>query len=266
MDQKLAGKTAIVTGAARGQGAAEARLMAEAGASVIIADVLDDAGKALAADIRKHGGKAEFRHVDVSQEAAWTDTVAFAKSTFGGLNILVNNAGVALRVPSMIETKLEDWNRLISINLTGAFLGIRTCAPLIRDSGGGAIVNTGSIAGMTGHFATAYSSTKWAIRGLTKSAAMEFAPWKIRCNAVHPGIVLTDMVGESADFVEAMTWMTPLARPATAEDIAKVVLFLASDDSGYITGHDVPVDGGFTDAGAYRQVLLRVLGKNTRSL
>ena len=266
MTKKLAGKVAIVTGGARGQGAAEARILADAGAAVIIADVLYKEGKALAAEISKSGGKAEFRHLDVSQESAWAETVAHAKTAFGGLHILVNNAGVALRVPSMIETKLEDWNRLISINLTGAFLGIRACAPLIRDSGGGAIVNTGSIAGMTGHFATAYSSTKWGIRGLTKSAAMEFAPWKIRVNAVHPGIVLTDMVGESADFVEAMTWMTPLARPATAEDIAKVVLFLVSDDSGYITGHDVPVDGGFTDAGAYRQVLQRVMGKNTRTL
>jgi NAD(P)-dependent dehydrogenase (short-subunit alcohol dehydrogenase family) len=266
MDQKLAGKVAIVTGAARGQGAAEARLLAAAGASVVVADVLDGPGEALAAETRKSGGKAEFRHLDVAQEAPWADLVSHVRKAHGALHILVNNAGVALRVPSMLDTRLEDWNRLVSINLTGAFLGIRACAPLIRDSGGGAIVNTGSIAGMTGHFATAYSSTKWGIRGLTKSAAMEFAPWKIRVNAVHPGIVLTDMVGESADFVEAMTWMTPLSRAATAEDIAKVVLFLVSDDSGYVTGHDIPVDGGFTDAGAYRQVLLRVMNKNTRTL
>ncbi len=266
MEQKLAGKVAIITGAARGQGAAEARMLASAGASVIIGDVLDQQGEALATEIKTSGGKAEFRHLDVATEEGWAGIVAFAKTTFGGLNILVNNAGVSLRVPSMIETKLEDWNRLMSINLTGAFLGIRACAPLIRDNGGGAIVNTGSIAGMTGHFATAYTSTKWGIRGLTKSAAMEFAPWNIRCNAVHPGIVLTDMVGESADFVEAMTWMAPMQRPATPEDIAKVVLFLCCDDSGYITGHDIPVDGGFTDAGAYRQVLLRVMSKNSRSL
>jgi 3alpha(or 20beta)-hydroxysteroid dehydrogenase len=266
MDQKLAGKVAIITGAARGQGAAEARLLAEAGAAVIIADVLDEQGKAFAAELRKAGRNAEFRHLDVSKEDAWAEAVDFAKKTFGSLHILVNNAGVSLRVPSMIETSLEDWNRLMSINLTGAFLGIRACAPLIRDCGGGAIVNTGSIAGMTGHFATAYTSTKWGIRGLTKSAAMEFAPWNIRCNAVHPGIVLTDMVGQSQDFVEAMTWMAPMQRPATPEDIAKVVLFLVSDDSGYITGHDIPVDGGFTDAGAYRQVLLRVMSKNSRTL
>lgn len=266
MDQKLTGKVAIVTGGARGQGAAEARIMSEAGAAVIIADVLEQEGRALAAELGKGGRKAEFIRLDVSQEKAWSDAVAQIKTRFGALHILVNNAGVSLRVPSMIETRLEDWNRLMSINLTGAFLGIRSCAPLIRDSGGGAIVNIGSIAGMTGHFAAAYSSTKWGIRGLTKAAAMEFAPWKIRCNAVHPGIVLTDMVGESGDFVEAMTWMSPLARPATAEDVAKVVLFLVSEDSGYITGHDVPVDGGFTDAGAYRQVLQRVMSKNSRTL
>ena len=202
----------------------------------------------------------------MSQEKAWADAVAQIKKTFDALHILVNNAGVSLRVPSMIETSLEDWNRLMSINLTGAFLGIRACAPLIRDSGGGAIVNTGSIAGMTGHFATAYSSAKWGLRGLTKASAMEFAPWNIRCNAVHPGIVLTDMVGQSGDFVEAMTWMAPMQRPATAEDVAKVVLFLVSEDSGYITGHDIPVDGGFIDAGAYRQVLLRVMSKNSQTL
>jgi len=266
MDQKLAGKIAIVTGAARGQGAAEARLLAEAGAQVLICDVLDAEGRETAAAITSAGGKAEYRHLDVADEAQWADTVAYVKQALGGLNILVNNAGVALRVPSMIETSLADWNRLMSINLTGAFLGIRTAAPLIRDSGGGAIVNTGSIAGITGHFATAYSSTKWGIRGLTKSAAMEFAPWGIRVNAVHPGIVLTELVNQSVDFVEAMTWMTPMQRAATPDDIAKVVLFLACDDSGYITGHDIAVDGGFTDAGSYRQVLQRVMAKNTRSL
>ncbi len=266
MTGKLAGKVALITGAARGQGAAAARRMAAEGALVLIADVLADQGKATAADIVASGGKAEFVALDVADEKAWQDAVAHARDKHGALHVLVNNAGVALRVPSMIEMTLADWNRVLSINLTGAMLGIRAAAPLIRDSGGGAIVNTGSIAGMTGHFATAYSAAKWGLRGLTKSAAMEFAPWKIRVNAVHPGIVLTDMVGESADFVEAMTWMTPMQRPATADDIAKVVVFLASDDAGYITGHDVPVDGGFTDFGAYRQVLMRVMSKNSRSL
>ena len=266
MTDKLSGKVALITGAARGQGAAAARLMAKAGATVLIADVLEPEGKATAATTAKSGGKAEFVLLDVSREEPWQSAIARAKTAHGGLHILVNNAGVALRVPSMIDMTLEDWNRVLSINLTGAMLGIRAAAPLIRDSGGGAIVNTGSIAGMTGHFATAYSAAKWGLRGLTKSAAMEFAPWGIRVNAVHPGIVLTDMVGQSADFVEAMTWMTPLQRPATADDIAKVVVFLASDDSGYITGHDIPVDGGFTDFGAYRQVLQRVMGKNSRSL
>lgn len=266
MTGKLGGKIAIITGAARGQGAAEARLLAEAGAHVVVTDVLAEDGEATVAAIRRAGGQAEFRQLDVADEAQWADAVAHIKAAHGALHILVNNAGVALRVPSMIEMSLEDWNRVLAINLTGAMLGVRSTAPLIRDSGGGAIVNTGSIAGMTGHFATAYSATKWGIRGLTKSAAMEFAPWSIRVNAVHPGVVLTDMVGESADFVEAMTWMTPLQRPATADDVAKVVLFLVSEDSGYITGHDIPVDGGFTDFGAYRQVLQRVMGRNTRSL
>jgi 3alpha(or 20beta)-hydroxysteroid dehydrogenase len=156
---------------------------------------------------------------------------------------------------------LEDWNRLLSVNLTGAFLGIREAAPLIRDSGGGAIVNTGSIAGLTGHFATAYSASKWGIRGITKSAAMELVDWGIRVNAVHPGLVHTPLVEDSVDFVKALTDQTPMERGASSEEIAKVVLFLACDDSSYITGHDIAVDGGFTDIGGYWRVLKQVMAQ-----
>ena len=148
---------------------------------------------------------------------------------------------------------------MLSINLTGAFLGIRAAAPLMRDSGGGAIVNTGSIAARIGHFATAYTTAKWGLRGLTKSAAMEFAAWNIRVNAIHPGLVDTPLVSESADFVEAMAWMTPMQRAATPEEIANVVAFLASSEASYMTAADITVDGGFADAGAYRHVLLRAM-------
>jgi 3alpha(or 20beta)-hydroxysteroid dehydrogenase len=261
MDQKLAGKTALVTGAAGGQGAAEAKLFAEAGARVVLADVQDEPGEARAQEIRDAGGDAVYRHLDVSSESGWQSVIDGIAADQGALNILVNNAGVALRGGRVTNTSLEDWNRVLSINLTGAFLGIRTAAPLIRDSGGGAIVNTGSIAGMVGHFATAYSTSKWGLRGVTKSAAMELLDWNIRVNAVHPGLVMTPLVEGSDDFIAALGEQTPMERGATAEEIASVVLFLACDDSSYITGHDIAVDGGFTDFGGYNRVFKQVMAR-----
>ncbi|MBT4907439.1 MAG: glucose 1-dehydrogenase [Rhodospirillaceae bacterium] len=266
MDQKLAGKTALVTGASSGQGAAEASLFAQAGARVILSDIADEAGEAQAQAIRDGGGEAQYRHLDVASEDEWANVIDGIATDFGALNILVNNAGVPLRGGSVTNTKLEDWNRLLSINLTGPFLGIRTAAPLIRDSGGGAIVNTGSIAGLTGHFATAYSTSKWGIRGITKSAAMELVDWNIRVNAVHPGLVHTPLVEESVDFVQALADQTPMERGASSEEIAKVVLFLACDDSGYITGHDIAVDGGFTDIGGYWRVLKQVMAQPDQNI
>ena len=255
----LSGKVALITGGSRGQGAAEAKLFASRGAKVIIADVLDAEGGKLAAEIGK--GSAEYLHLDVTNEADWQSAVRFAKDKFGGLHVLVNNAGVALRGKNIGATTREDWDRVLSINLTGPFLGTRAAAPLIRDSGGGAIVNIGSTAGINGHFAAAYSAAKWGLRGLTKCAAMEYADWNIRVNAVHPGIVKTPMVEGSDAFVEAMTDVTALARPATAEDVAQCVAFLASDEAKYLTGIDLPVDGGFTAVGVYREVWQRAIRK-----
>ncbi|MBN43303.1 MAG: hypothetical protein CL573_07445 [Alphaproteobacteria bacterium] len=261
MDQKLSGKTALVTGASSGQGAAEARLFAQSGARVVLADIADDAGEELAKAIRDAGGDARFQHLDVADEDNWRSVIAQIGSEFGGLNILVNNAGIPLRGGNITNTSLADWNRLMSVNLTGAFLGIREASPLIRDSNGGAIVNTGSIAGLTGHFATAYSASKWGLRGITKSAAMELIDWKIRVNAVHPGLVHTPLVEESVDFVKALADQTPMERGATSEEVARVVLFLACDESSYITGHDIAVDGGFTDIGGYWRVLKQVMAQ-----
>jgi NAD(P)-dependent dehydrogenase (short-subunit alcohol dehydrogenase family) len=266
MTGRFAGKVALVTGGSRGQGAAESRIFARDGAAVIVADVLDAEGEATAAAIRADGGAAEFRHLDVASEAAWQSAIDAIAESHGRLDILVNNAGVSLRTPSMLEISLADWNRVLSINLTGAFLGIRAAAPLMRDSGGGSIVNTGSIAARIGHFATAYTTAKWGLRGLTKSAAMEFAAWNIRVNAIHPGLVDTPLVSESTDFVEAMAWMTPMERAASPEEIANVVAFLASDEASYMTAADVTVDGGFADAGAYRHVLLRALAAESARL
>ena len=259
MTHSFTGKIVLITGASRGQGAAEAKLFAQSGARVIVADVLDEEGERIVAEIRAAKGNADYIHLDVASEADWPRAITFAKEKCGGLHVLVNNAGVALRGKNIGATTREDWDRVLSINLTGPFLGTRAAAPLIRDSGGGSIVNTGSTAGINGHFAAAYSAAKWGLRGLTKCAAMEYAEWGIRVNAVHPGIVTTPMVEGSNAFIEAMTEVTALGRPATAEDVARCVVFLASDEAGYLTGIDLPVDGGFTALGVYREVWKRAI-------
>ncbi len=265
MEHKFADKTVLITGGSRGQGAAEARAFAQAGARVVIGDVLDAEGGELVRAIRQAGGACEYRKLDVTSEQDWRDTVAFAMSKFGSLHVLVNNAGVALRGVDLASTTRADWDRVLGVNLTGPFLGIKAAAPCIRDSGGGAIVNIGSTAGINGHFAAAYSASKWGLRGLTKAAAMEYAPWNIRVNAVHPSIVRTPMVAGADNFVAAMESMTPLARSATLEDVANAVMFLASDASSYLTGIDLPVDGGFTELGTYRQVWRRATGKDQQT-
>lgn len=262
MEQKFANKTVLITGGSRGQGAAEARMFAQAGARVVIGDVLDSEGSELVRSIAQAGGTAEYRRLDVTSEPDWRATVAFAMSTFGSLHVLVNNAGISLRGVDLASTARADWDRVLAVNLTGPFLGIRAAAPCIRDSGGGAIVNIGSTAGINGHFAAAYSASKWGLRGLTKSAAMEYADCNIRVNAVHPSIVPTPMVTGSANFVAAMEHMTPMGRSATLADVANVVLFLASDEASFLTGLDVPVDSGFTELGTYAQVWKRATGRD----
>ena len=261
MQQKFNNRTVLITGGSRGQGAAEARMFAAAGARVVVTDVLDVEGGALAQAIRAAGGIAEYARLDVASEQDWCDAVAFAKSTFGSLHVLVNNAGVSLRGVDLANTTRADWDRILAVNLTGPFLGIRAAAPVIRDSSGGAIVNIGSTAGINGHFAAAYSASKWGLRGLTKAAAMEYADWNIRVNAVHPSIVRTPMVAGADKFVEAMEYMSALKGSASLENVAHAVMFLASDEAGYLTGLDLPVDGGFTELGTYRQVWRRATGK-----
>jgi 3alpha(or 20beta)-hydroxysteroid dehydrogenase len=254
-------KTVLITGASRGQGAMEARLFAQAGASVVIADIVEDEGTALAKSIRDSGGKAEFRKLDVVNETDWASAVAFAKDKFGGLNVLVNNAGISLRGVDIANTTCADWDRVLAVNLTGCFLGIRAAAPLLKEARGGAIVNIGSTAGINGHFAAAYSTAKWGLRGLTKAAAMEYAELNIRVNAVHPSILETHMTAGSQNFVDAMVSATPLQRAASLEDVAHAVLFLASDEAAYLTGLDLPIDGGFTELATYRSVWRRATGK-----
>ena len=261
MQHDFNNKAVLITGASRGQGAAEARLFASAGARVIIADVVVDEGEALAKDIRAGGGQAQFCTLDVANEKDWAATASFAKEKFGRLDVLVNNAGISLRGVDIGSTTREQWDRVLGVNLTGCFLGIRAAAPLMKAGGGGSIVNIGSTAGINGHFAAAYSAAKWGLRGLTKAAAMEYAPHNIRVNAVHPSILETHMTAGSQNFIDAMVSMTPLGRGAGVEDVAHAVMFLASDEAAFLTGIDLPVDGGFTELGVYRTAWARATGK-----
>jgi NAD(P)-dependent dehydrogenase (short-subunit alcohol dehydrogenase family) len=228
-------------------------LLAAEGSRVYLADVADEPGTAVAASIEDAGDQASYVHLDVGEADAWTEAVARIRAETGRLDVLVNNAGIGFRF-GLMETDSAAWERVMRTNLTGPFLGIRAVAPVMREGGGGAIVNTASASSLVGHPAAAYSTSKWGLRGLTKTAAMEFADWNVRVNAIHPGIIATPMVAEDTSFVEAMIDATPVGRVGTPQDVAKVVLFLASDESRFITGADIAVDGGFTDLSSFRQV------------
>lgn len=248
----FAGKLVIVTGGARGQGEAEIRLFASKGAAVIIADVLVDEGEALAAELTKEGRDARFIRLDVTDPQSWAAVIDLAKSWKGRLDVLVNNAGIINR--TLVETtSLEAWERVLRVNLTGSFLGIQAASPLMGETGGGAIVNISSNSGYSGHYDPAYTASKWGLRGLTKSAAMELAPKNIRVNAVCPGLVVTGL-NASSPHLKPMIGITPLKRAGKPEEIADLVFFLSSEASSFITGEDFVIDGGFTAGAAYRRV------------
>jgi 3alpha(or 20beta)-hydroxysteroid dehydrogenase len=239
---RLDGKVAIITGAARGQGAAEARLFAAEGARVVVADVLDDEGKAVAAEI---GDAAVYTHLDVTDEGQWADAVALAERTFGPVTVLVNNAGILL-FQAVHKTELDDFDRILRVNVHGVFLGMKAVTPSMEKAGGGSIVNISSTAGLQGlPYLAAYVASKWAVRGLTKSAAIDLGHKGIRVNSVHPGGIDTPMVaGTSGDapFYKRL----PVARMGSADESARAVLFLASDEASYIAGAELAVDGGAT--------------------
>ena len=245
----LSGKVALITGGSRGMGAAEARSFVGSGAAVMIADVLRESGEALAAEL---GEAARFVELDVTSPDAWAEAIANVQAWRGRLDILVNNAGIINRT-AIADTSLERWNALLAVNLTGAFLGMQAAAPLMRASGGGSIVNIASLAGFTGHTDPAYTASKWALRGLTRTAAMEFVGDKIRVNSVCPGLIVTALTAQSPH-IQPLVGMVPMHRPGTTEEVAKLVSFLASDDASYITGEDPLIDGGFTAGAAYRRV------------
>jgi cyclopentanol dehydrogenase len=247
---RLAGKVALISGAARGQGAAEARLFAREGASVVLGDVRVEQGEQVAREIVEAGGKAVFTRLDVSREDDWTRAVELAEGTFGKLDVLVNNAAI-IGLEGIMDTTLELWNRVIGVNQTGTFLGMRAAIPAMRRAGGGSIVNISSVLATMGSGNSAsYTASKGAVSALTRTVSVELATEGIRVNAVHPGGVETPMAAEClGDDVEARRALVaahPLGRIGEPEEIATGVLFLASDDASFVTGASLVIDGGNT--------------------
>ena len=245
---RLSGKVAIISGGARGQGAEEARLFASEGAKVIIGDILDSEGIQVESEIVERGGQAKFVRLDVSIEDDWSKAVQLAISEYGKLDILVNNAGILL-MKGVEDTSSEEWDYLHNINSKGVFLGSKAVIPAMRKSGGGSIVNISSIAGLIGSRFSAYGASKGLVRTLTKSIAVNHGHENIRCNSVHPGIIETDMVSEiigSKEGRDLQLNRTPLNVIANSRDVAFGVLYLASDESRYVTGSELVIDGGIT--------------------
>lgn len=247
---RLEGKVALISGGARGQGAAEAKLFAGEGAKVVFGDILDDLGKQVEAEIHEVGGEALYIHLDVTNAADWASAVEAAVSRYGRLDVLVNNAGITIR-KNVEDTTEEDWDRIMAINAKGVFLGTKQAIPAMRESGGGSIVNISSTAGLVGspYSGASYAATKGAVRLFTKATAIQYAKEGIRCNSVHPGLLETpmtqDMLADAAHR-EERTQRIPMGRVGTAEDIAYGVLYLASDESSFVTGSELVIDGGAT--------------------
>lgn len=242
---RLTGKTAIVSGAARGQGAAHVAALVEAGATVVGGDVRADEVDAVA---EAAGDAAIGTQLDVTDPVSWAAAVELAQDRFGALHILVNNAGVAPYTP-IVGGDVDDFDRVVAVNQRGVYLGMRAAAPAMIATGGGSIVNISSIDGLIGMpFVAGYVASKFAVRGMTKVAALELAEHGIRVNSVHPGYIDTPMIREPMgdEMAEALAGQVPLGRLGTVDDIARMVLYLASDDSSYCTGSEFVIDGGVT--------------------
>jgi NAD(P)-dependent dehydrogenase (short-subunit alcohol dehydrogenase family) len=254
---RLESKVALITGGYGGMGRASARLFAKEGATVFIAGRNEERGSALAAEINEAGAAAHFVELDVVKQDQWDAAVIKVKEQAGALHVLMNIVGsnALVRFPNV---DIDEWNKIFEINVTGTLRGIQTCAPLMKESGGGSIVNIGSVAGITGNFGTGYSSSKWALEGLSRSAAYVYADWGIRCNVIQPGWIETDLTASMSSNPivtrmqkNVMNNTVLLRRSGKADEIAFTALFLASDESSYITGTDIVVDGGWFSSAPY---------------
>ena len=247
---RLTGKVALISGGARGQGAAEARIFVREDAAVVLGDVLDADGRKVEAELRAAGGRATYVHLDVTREADWRVAVATAVQAYGKLDVLVNNAAILFR-STIEDTSEADWDRIMAVNVKGVFLGTKCALPAMRQAGGGSIVNISSTAGLVGSpgRTAAYTATKGAVRLFTKATAVQHAREGIRCNSVHPGPIATDMIKDMLE--DRAAWeqrlrRLPMGRAGSVDDVAYGVLFLASDESSYVTGSELVIDGGTT--------------------
>jgi len=246
---KLDGKVALISGGARGQGAAEARLFAQEGAKVVLADILDERGRQVEAEINELGGDALYIHLDVTSESDWQNAVQATVAKYGKLDILVNNAAIIIEKAAIEDRSAADWDRVFEVNAKGVFLGTKHAIPEMRKAGGGSIVNISSVAGIgqSLHQEPAYAASKGAVRIFSKVTAAQHAADGIRCNSVHPGPIDTDMLatamGDEARLQDRLE-RVPMRRMGSADEIAKGVLYLASDDSSYVTGSELVIDGG----------------------
>ena len=246
---KLDGKVALISGGARGQGAAEAKLFTQEGAKVVIGDIRDDEGKQIEAEIQEMGGDAVYIHLDVTSEVDWQNAVNEAVNRYGKLNILINNAAIVISKASIEDRTGEEWDRVMEVNAKSVFLGTKYAIPFMRDAGGGSIVNISSVAGIgqSSHQEPAYAASKGAVRIFSKVTAAQHAKDNIRCNSVHPGPIDTDMLNQAMSdpqILESRLERVPMRRLGTVDEIAKGVLYLASDDSSYVTGSELVIDGG----------------------
>ncbi|MCH7321722.1 glucose 1-dehydrogenase [Solibacillus sp. MA9] len=240
---RLDNKVAIITGSAQGMGAAHAKLFVEQGAKVVLTDLNEEKGNAFAAEL---GENAIFVKQNVASEEDWATVVAKAEEAFGPVNVLVNNAGITM-AKNMLDVTVEEYRRIVEINQVSVFLGMKTVAASMAKAGGGSIVNISSLNGLVAG-AIGYTDTKFAVRGMTKAAAINLAPMGIRVNSVHPGVIATPMVvqEDTKAAVEAFSKMIPLKRVAQPEEVSNMVLFLASDESSYSTGSEFIIDGGMS--------------------
>lgn len=241
---RFTGKTALVTGGASGIGKATAKQLAEGGANVVIADIQDDVGRAVAQEITDAGGQATYVHLDVTSESDWDAAVADTVKTYGGLTTLVNNAGIGDTLP-IEETPQSSWDKVIAVTQTSAFLGMKAASAELQKSGNGAVVNVSSMYGIVGGLGgPSYAAAKGAVRILTKNTALGWAKKGVRANSVHPGYINTPILGETDR--EYLINTTPMGRLGEPEEVANVIAFLASDESAFMTGSEVVVDGGYT--------------------
>lgn len=247
MSGRVAGKVVVLTGAAGGQGTAEAAWLVREGAHVVATDIAEAAPDAPAGS-----GTYAYRRLDVSSESDWAALAAWLETEHGRVDALVNNAGITFR-KRLGQIELDDWNRVLATNLTGALLGIQALLPLMPR--GSSIVNIGSVAALTGHYPVAYTVSKWGLRGLTRVASLELGERGIRVNAIHPGYVETPMTASAPPvFLQVNLAETPLGRAGQPDDIAPLVVYLVSDESSYLSGAEIPVDGGFTAHGGSKSM------------